>query len=928
MSMPPDEEIEWLATVPAPKPNIHRPVTGIALTVEKADDVNEVALRLVFQRDKHCVVPIGRRPGDGSSRTSGVVPGSSALFRCAVVSRSHAKIMFSDSGLVYLIDLNSHHGTHLRKAGHEQSIRLAPKAAMALSDGDVITLGKTVGRNEGCVRPVVVRVELQRHSSVSTNTNSTSTSSLPLPLSSSSSFKPLIVPSPASDKSSSGRYGVYDEGSSSSGLSSSSSSSSSDEMYDSEIEEIEPPSSVAAQPRTTDHPLSAQASLQSSTGGAMSPDADVFPLWFKGFMPNLTPSETTLPPLLSLDTMGMGNPWAFLPTLPSLKDITGDGVNHLISISNADGGPGVSSTGSANVPNFGNPEQQQQHKSRSHSPMDLASPASDGDEPISIVGGWPLSRDEANESQSRSRSRSPPLADFTLDVQPLPAFGVDQQLGGVVADEDRRTELDGEHSEESVEAKSAEPELALEAEVEAVELKARSPCVVLISRESTPAASTPATDDNLEDAYDLDSSESACDEDEDDESIVEDYDDDEDGEGEDESEGEDEGEDMDDEAEQSPSPVALSATSGPSPGSTGKDVPACSWPQQEIKDTVAKIQADVTKLHAHRRKYRSRFNANVHTMAGKIAEYDSRMSELSLQQASLTTKVQAVEKVQRELMEEWDPTGHLAEMQEQLEGLVYVDVPDLQSQVDGIDEEMGEFVKEVREGRIGKGSNGEGEGNEKDVEEVREKAGAVIEKVKDEIAVLQGLIEDMKELRTKAQQEIEGAVKDVRGMRESALAKLDLDQEMHDPIPIATLKRKRDEFALAGEDSEQSSDSDASAEVVFSRPAGDSDDLIGISRSSTREVLDVPGRVTLSDCLGWIDECDVLTRHAESKAGLGGELRERGRGAAAVEMLDVGSDEERPRKRKRVGRIASVVAHTATAITLGAVATWSALAFS
>lgn len=36
---------------------------------------------------------------------------------------------------------------------------------------------------------------------------------------------------------------------------------------------------------------------------------------------------------------------------------------------------------------------------------------------------------------------------------------------------------------------------------------------------------------------------------------------------------------------------------------------------------------------------------------------------------------------------------------------------------------------------------------------------------------------------------------------------------------------------------------------------------------------------------------------------------------------------EMPR-RKRVGRIVSAVMHTATAVTIGAVATWSALAFT
>lgn len=42
---------------------------------------------------------------------------------------------------------------------------------------------------------------------------------------------------------------------------------------------------------------------------------------------------------------------------------------------------------------------------------------------------------------------------------------------------------------------------------------------------------------------------------------------------------------------------------------------------------------------------------------------------------------------------------------------------------------------------------------------------------------------------------------------------------------------------------------------------------------------------------------------------------------------DEGKVEEVSRPRKRMRRIASVMAHTATAVTIGAVATWSALAF-
>ncbi|KAH6905287.1 hypothetical protein BKA70DRAFT_1293900 [Coprinopsis sp. MPI-PUGE-AT-0042] len=196
-----DEEIEYLGFA-APKTGLQSPVTGIVLNVEQSP--NGEAHRLVFNRTDGSVVPVGRRPG--TEMPSGN-DSNSAMFRCAVVSRKHAKMMFSDNtGHAYIIDLNSHHGTHIRKPGQLSSRMLEPELPMILSDGDVITFGKTVGRNEECVRPVVVRVELLRHPATDV-------------------FRPLFVPSPASDKASSGRYGIYV------------SSGSSDEMQESDVDE-------------------------------------------------------------------------------------------------------------------------------------------------------------------------------------------------------------------------------------------------------------------------------------------------------------------------------------------------------------------------------------------------------------------------------------------------------------------------------------------------------------------------------------------------------------------------------------------------------------------------------------------------------------------------------------------------------------------
>jgi hypothetical protein len=59
-----------------------------------------------------------------------------------------------------LIDLNSHHGTHVLKAGETVSTPLTPEVPYVLCHDDTVTFGKSVGRGGTFVPPVTVRVEL------------------------------------------------------------------------------------------------------------------------------------------------------------------------------------------------------------------------------------------------------------------------------------------------------------------------------------------------------------------------------------------------------------------------------------------------------------------------------------------------------------------------------------------------------------------------------------------------------------------------------------------------------------------------------------------------------------------------------------------------------------------------------------------------
>jgi len=136
----------------------------------------------------------------------------------------------------YLIDLGSHHGTHIRKPGEKFSKMIKAETPTVLSDGDIVTFGKSVGKGDELVRPIVARIELLEAGQSNAN---------PGPV----AFKPLVVPyssasSPSTPershgKSTSGRYGIH-----ASSSSSDESPSSNSGIY-SDIEEISPPPSFA-----------------------------------------------------------------------------------------------------------------------------------------------------------------------------------------------------------------------------------------------------------------------------------------------------------------------------------------------------------------------------------------------------------------------------------------------------------------------------------------------------------------------------------------------------------------------------------------------------------------------------------------------------------------------------------------------------------
>ncbi|KZV75026.1 hypothetical protein PENSPDRAFT_647548 [Peniophora sp. CONT] len=159
-----DNEIEYLGSMQAPSaapsvPSSTTPplVAGITLTVTGGDEPNRTLRFYNYPASRE--ITIGRA-SSSSPRKMGGADGLHASFRCPVISRKHASIAFLDSRYVAITDLRSHHGTYVRKAGSPAGRSLLPNLAFQLNDGDFITFGKRVAKDDGYVDPVTVEVRL------------------------------------------------------------------------------------------------------------------------------------------------------------------------------------------------------------------------------------------------------------------------------------------------------------------------------------------------------------------------------------------------------------------------------------------------------------------------------------------------------------------------------------------------------------------------------------------------------------------------------------------------------------------------------------------------------------------------------------------------------------------------------------------------
>ncbi|KAJ3775840.1 hypothetical protein FB446DRAFT_364801 [Lentinula raphanica] len=155
-----DDDIQYLGmkTTPLPRARSVKSVTEFTLHVEKNGD--ERGYRMIFRKANANTIIVGRKPlAEHSSSSVYDAENSNASFRCPVVSRNHAEIKFSD-GLLYVTDTLSRYGTHIRKPLETTSKMIPTQTPVQIEDGDVITFGRSVGKINDIVRPIVARVEL------------------------------------------------------------------------------------------------------------------------------------------------------------------------------------------------------------------------------------------------------------------------------------------------------------------------------------------------------------------------------------------------------------------------------------------------------------------------------------------------------------------------------------------------------------------------------------------------------------------------------------------------------------------------------------------------------------------------------------------------------------------------------------------------
>lgn len=211
---------------------------------------------------------------------------------------------------------------------------------------------------------------------------------------------------------------------------------------------------------------------------------------------------------------------------------------------------------------------------------------------------------------------------------------------------------------------------------------------------------------------------------------------------------------------------------------------------------------------------------------------------------------------------------------DQVDTIHHVDIPDLQAQLGGLQDRVDDLPDLFS-----------------DPEERTPQPGLhEREDVKANILALESLVDEMRLLRETSKAQMAAELEAIKDMRETAMANIAEAQAQAAKTPVLlSLKRKRD-------DTDENEETDESENVQIANVEG------SVGLVNQEKVVEVDETSNKPEVLEEAAAPATATAHRQ--------------------QLDA------PPPRKRTRRIGSVLAQTATAVTIGAVVTWSALAFS
>jgi hypothetical protein len=288
-----------------------------------------------------------------------------------------------------------------------------------------------------------------------------------------------------------------------------------------------------------------------------------------------------------------------------------------------------------------------------------------------------------------------------------------------------------------------------------------------------------------------------------------------------------------------------------------------------ILQTLKDLETSVSKLQSSRRKYKSRFNANVSFISRKLSEIDDKFAEVDAEYNVLC---------------------------DQMDGVQHRDVPDLVKQVEDLSERV-EFMASEEDDR---------KFETPEIQPFEER-----EDVKSCIKTLHDTVDEMRELHAQTQAKVSEELLEIRAMRQQAMD--DIAQAKADIIAAAAAQVYPQVCSslevVSLDDFIQVIDHHPRQTPVPTSLKRKRDDT-----NEDEEVIEQGVNVSVGDaCTGVMSETDgVIASDTVDDT---------------VERCGM-KDADGPPACKKSRRIGSVIAQTASALTIGAVVTWSALAFS